>query len=149
MGVPRLHDPSRTRRQHQILLVIAGADPSATGVVSASGSRAFDHRFAMATLLIGSASASSVVLLALGGRDLVVGEEASIGSDDSPCDSVDGGLAGPGWCSDVHVFAGSGEDAQDLGAVLAGAAEPVRHARVELGDLAGAEDPVLVAEHQA
>src|SRR5690349_862130 len=48
---------------------------------------------------------------------------------------------------DAHPFTGTGEDAQDLGRLLARAAEPVRHLGAELGDLAWPEHPVLVAEH--
>jgi hypothetical protein len=40
--------------------------------------------------------------------------------------------------SDAHALAGAGEDAQDLGWFVTGAAEPVRDVGVELGDFAGA-----------
>lgn len=48
----------------------------------------------------------------------------------------------------VYPFAGATEDAQHLGRSVAGGPEPVGHLSVELGCLAGAEDEVLVAEHQ-
>lgn len=47
------------------------------------------------------------------------------------------------------MFTGSSEDAKDLRRFVACAAEPVRYVGVELGDLAGAEHPVLVAEDEA
>ena len=40
-------------------------------------------------------------------------------------------------CSDRHTFAGSPEDAEDLGGFVAGAAEPVRHLGIECGHFAG------------
>ena len=51
--------------------------------------------------------------------------------------------------SDAHLFAGSGENAQDLSGLLPCAAEPVRYRGVELGNLTGPKDPVLVAEDKS
>ena len=50
---------------------------------------------------------------------------------------------------EVHALSGASEDAQNLGRLVAGAAEPVRHLGVELGGLSDAEDEILVAEHEA
>ena len=41
------------------------------------------------------------------------------------------------------------EQTEDLGCLLAVAAEPVRHASVKFGDLARAKDEVMVAQNQA
>ena len=49
----------------------------------------------------------------------------------------------------LHALAGPPEEAQHLGRRLTGAAEPVRHPGVELGDLPDAEHQVLVAEDQS
>src|SRR5687768_7243218 len=50
---------------------------------------------------------------------------------------------------DGHPLAGAAEDAQDLGGLFSRAAEPVRYLGVELDDLAGPEDPVLVADDES
>ena len=54
-----------------------------------------------------------------------------------------------GMFVEVHPLSGTSEDAQNLGRLVAGAAEPVRHLGVELGGLSDAEDEILVAEHEA
>jgi hypothetical protein len=49
----------------------------------------------------------------------------------------------------VHALALRAEEAEDLGRLLAGAAEPVGHAGIELRDLAGAEHEIVLVEDQS
>lgn len=55
---------------------------------------------------------------------------------------VPGPFPRPG--ADVHALALRAEDRQHLGRLRPGAAEPVRDARVELRDLAGLHDEVML-----
>ena len=58
-------------------------------------------------------------------------------------------LEAPGACANVHALALRTKQAEQLDALRAGAIEPVRDARLEFGDLAGVQDQVVLAEHQA
>jgi len=60
---------------------------------------------------------------------------------------ITGTSAGLG--ADVHTFPLLSEQAQDLGGVVTGAAEPVRYVRVELGDLSGPEDQIMAPEKES
>src|ERR1700721_2304282 len=59
------------------------------------------------------------------------------------------GSAGAGAGTHMHPLPLRAVEAEDLGGLGAGVAEPVRGVGVELGHLTGGEDHIMLAEHQA
>src|SRR6202022_4531419 len=51
-------------------------------------------------------------------------------------------------CADMHAFALRAEQREEFDGLRAGAVEPMRHSRVELGHLARSQHQVVLAKHQ-